>query len=187
MALVINFDIEQSSDCSEFVLVDTTGTYSTLNPTGFGTPNPDTGDILTCTATFTLPDGTSVGPLDCTLPSAGDETLFDSSDLGLSGDMPEGVYTITYVMTDSSDRTYSVTNSRLIYCNTQCCLDQAVANFNGSTGCKDCNSKEVERLFTIHVYLMSAKYAASCNKPNKANADLANAQFLCNQQRCNCN
>ncbi len=187
MALQLDFNVEQSSDCSQFVFVDETGDYSILNPTGFGPPNPDRADILSSSVIFTLPDGTITSSLALTLPDVSDETLFNSSDLGISGDMPEGVYSATYTIVDSSSRTYSVTKSFLIACTTQCCLDKAIANFKGTTGCKDCNSKEVERLYMIHVNLMSAKYAASCNKPKKAQADLDTAIFLCNQQKCNCN
>ncbi len=187
MALQINFSTTQGNDCTSFVLTDETGSYSALtNPGGFGTPNPNVSDILTCTVDITLPDGTILTGLSCILPSLGTETEFDSTDLGLSGDLPEGVYKLNYMMTDTNGYFYTIQKSTLFYCSTQCCLDKAIADIELNTECTDCNTKKIDTVDMINTLLLAAVYAAECNKPKKAQKLLDNAKFICTQRKCNC-
>lgn len=190
MALQLDFTTSQGEDCTEFVLTDTTGTYSALtNPTGFGTPNPTVADIVTCTATITDPNGNTEDDIPCTLPSVGTQTQFDSSNLGslaTSGDITEGVWTILYEMVDTNSRVYSVTKSFLFYCSTQCCLDKAIADMEVTTTCTDCSAEKINTLTEIDALLKGAVYAAECNKPKKAQKMLDAAKFLCSQRKCSC-
>jgi len=187
MALQANFYTTQGNDCSTFVLTNSTGDYSALNnPGGFGTPNPDVADILTCTADITLPDGTVFTDVVCTLPSVGTETEFDATDFSLTGDLPEGVWTINFKMTDTSGYFYTIQKSILFYCSVQCCLDKAIADIELSTDCTDCNTKKIDTVDLINTLILAAVYAAQCNKPKKAQKLLDNAIFICNQRNCNC-
>ena len=68
MSLILQFNISQSADCTEFVFQDTTGIYNAVgNPGGWGTPNVDILSVTPpCTLDITLPDGVTTYQIDLT-------------------------------------------------------------------------------------------------------------------------
>jgi len=133
MALVLDFTICESSDCTEFTFTDVTGIYNaSTNPTGWGAPNPLIGSAITpCNLVITLPDGTTSYTIDLATTSpvfpvdqAPNELTLDMSDIGgTAGDsIPDGIYTFVYTVTSSTGGTYTQTATVAFYCQVNCCV-----------------------------------------------------------------
>jgi len=57
MALQIKFCVPQDCDCKSVNFSDTTGVYdASTNPTGYGTPNPESADVTQARITFNSPN-----------------------------------------------------------------------------------------------------------------------------------
>jgi len=190
MALVLKYSGVFTGDCQNLVLTDITGDYSSINQTGYGTPNPERSDILVTALLITLPNGTQVqvpplwspGPL--TLPTTQPTvTIINCSTLGYSSGLPEGIYTI--LITESTQGAdYQTTLSVLNTCTSQCCLDKTLSELE-LEDCH-CDSKKLDVLNKMYYYLLAAQNAANCNQFNKASQLLKVVQFLCKQKKCNC-
>jgi hypothetical protein len=186
MSLIPNFTIDQPISCSNFILIDNTGDYSSLtNPNGYGSPNPARVDITGAFADITCPDGTVVLAIPCTLPTTQPtETVIDATVLGVP--VEDGIYIIRYYVVDgSTGQTYDRTRTPLYYCNVQCCFDKLLAKLPFEECC-DCNMEELNTLTRLDWYIQGAIAAAVCGKVNKAKKGLAAAKFLCTQHKCNC-
>jgi len=126
MALILDFSVCQSSDCTEFTFSDNTGAYNaTTNPYGWGAPNVALADVQTpVTLDITAPSG-STYQIDLILTTPAfpvdqppNELVVDMSSLGgTAGDpFPDGIYTFVYsVSTIFGD--YSQTITVAFYCN----------------------------------------------------------------------
>lgn len=184
MSFRLNFTISQPTGCTTIVLIDNTGDYAVFsNPTGYGSPNPERADITAAYADITCPDGTVVTAIPCTLPTTQPtETSITATQLGVA--VEDGIYTIRYYVTDGIN-TYDITKSPLYYCNIQCCLDKLVAQLKVDTCC-DCDNEALDAANRLDWYIQGAISAADCEKPNKAKKNLAAAQFMCTQRKCNC-
>lgn len=184
MSLEINFSLIEVQSCDSITLRDVTGDYSLGNLTGYGTPNPAKSDIVSATYSITDPAGT-VYTVTATLPSVDTDTVITPTSLGLSSDtFDDGIWLITYTVS-TVNIPYSLNSKVLLTCSVQCCLDKAIAAINIDGKC-DCNSDTLKTVDAIDWFLQAARYAAQCDKPNKAKKLLERAEFLCTQKKCSC-
>jgi len=190
MALVLDFSVCQSSDCTEFTFSDNTGAYNaTTNPYGWGAPNVALADVQTpVTLDITTPGG-STFQIDLILTTPAfpvdqppNELVVDMSSLGgTAGDpFPDGIYTFVYsVSTIFGD--YSQTITVAFYCQVQCCVYSMFNDLNPHCDCCD-----DDRNTLINAYLMfkGLIYAANCGNVSEFNSVLAQLQKICTQSNC---
>ncbi len=185
MGLEINFSLIESSSCASITLRDVTGDYSAGNLTGYGGPNPDQSDITEAEYVITDPAGLEY-TVTASLPSVDIDTVITPEDLGLSSStFADGIWLITYTVTTEAGIPYNLNSTILLTCAIQCCLDKLIATIDIDDKC-DCNSDTLKTADALDWFLQAARYAAQCDKPNKAQKLLERAQFLCNQKNCNC-
>jgi len=145
MALSLNFSVTQASDCKSIVFKDTTGIYNAdTNTGGYGTPNSDETDITATSITVRDENNVSYTALTTYDIDSGDYTVGDpypltinSTDLsGLSGELNDGVWTITYkVYTGVSVLQDAVTKKFLLYCNASTCVSKMILKECTNQGC----------------------------------------------------
>jgi len=193
MAVILDFSICESSDCTEFTFTDNTGAYdATTNPYGWGAPNDTLGDVITpCTLDITTPSGTTysidlvttspVFPVD----QAPNELTLDMSSLGgTAGDsIPDGIYTFLYTVTTSTT-TYTQTVVAAFYCQVNCCVFTMFKDLD-----PDCTCCDEDRNTLLNAYLMlkGLIYNANCGDVDQFNTTLTALQRLCTQTNCqNC-
>lgn len=108
MALLVT--LEFCETCDGIVVRDTTGNYDAVdNPTGYGPPHADFGEVIPFTVSLTVPGGTSpIYTLDLLDdPPAADsegvrEWTIAAGDMGLT-EITSGVWTIVWVAGDDGN------------------------------------------------------------------------------------
>lgn len=193
MALSLNFTINSQNGCSEFLFTDTTGVYNAdTNTTGWGAPNPVTGDVdtailsienLTTSITY---DDISVTPNDET-------TIYGTDDFNISGinvcytQIPDGLYEFTYTVTIGDD-TYTYRFKKLILCQTYCKVRQLAVEVDPDCGC--CNSdcgKDTINFIEAFTLLKALEYSACCASVANINSNFESLQTFLSHLSCkNC-
>lgn len=183
MALELNFSICQINSCVDLEFTETTGTYSTSNPGGYGAPNIALGDVLTAVLTSTSPSGIVYTTNLFTLgfPSS---NLSYSTDITLTGSsLEDGKWTFTYTITTLTE-TYTKTIYKLFTCNSECCVKQMLEDLdNDDCGCKD-SSKELNTYLKAWTFLQSLKNAAKCGDINSFTKIKKIVDKLCINKDC---
>lgn len=188
MGLQIEYTAVIEGDCETLLLTNVTENYSTVDTSGYGSPNPARGDILTAKADITFPDGTTATNLTLNLPAAIDTpTELTSDDLGFSaGDkLPSGVWQIT-VTEHTTTKDYTTTLHIMNICTEQCCLDKLIAEIDVEDCCCDCSSSEINQAALVDWLLTGAVYAVQCQKFNRGKELLEAAGLVCNFTKCGC-
>ncbi len=194
--LVIKYGIVPANTCKAFNIVDLTGTYNaSTNPSGYGTPNRDTGDFNE--ATFTVVGGLINATVNVwnTLPTKNDEILFPitNSDLGLDTDenIPSEIYLGTYTITSTvGDIPFTDSHYWFADCMAQCCADAKMAKAikDAPAGCL-CDEKAMNDALYLQG-LIKAVHAAlsdSCNELLKAQTLVDEINKICANCQCGCN
>lgn len=165
MSLILNFEICQTNNCKDLVFSETTGFYeATFNPGGYGAPNETTAAAQTAVLTITDPNGlvTSVDLMPQGFPT-GDLTL-DGYTISSATALPDGVYTFLYTVTFLNGEvvtTYTKSITKLLYCNSECCVQQMLANLNLTCDC--CETDEnIKYYYKAWTFLQALKNAAQC-------------------------
>jgi hypothetical protein len=189
MALALNFNVCQE-ECDTLVFTELTGEYSSSNTGGWNDASTEyIGDVASATLTIIYPDGTSSDPFDMypTFPSKTEDTELEiaSTDLGLTGDFDDGVYTFTYTVTMEDTTVYTKTCYIFLSCTVDCCVDRLFARIS-PTDCKDCKDSTMAFALEALGFLLGAKARANCGEISAAAALLAKVQYMCNLTRCNC-
>lgn len=193
--LVLDFSICQSSDCTEFIFSELTGTYNaTTNSTGWGAPNATLASVTTpVNLVVTLPDGTTSYTINLlsTTPAfpvdtlTSNEVTFDMSNIGgTAGDsIPDGVYTFVYTVTTSGG-TYTQTATVAFYCQVSCCVYTMFKDLDIECDCCDDDRK---RITDAYLMLKGLIYSANCGNISQFNSILEELQRLCTNTNCsNC-
>lgn len=201
--LQLGIHLCQTSNCKTIKFSETTGEYNaSSNPGGWGTPNPEVGDVTSTVVAFTLPSGTI--------------STFDSAELGVlnpfaafpddtgtlevsltmanfggaaTSAFADGVYSITYTVNgDVGVNTYTatVTQTFFLTCQIRCCIDK-MFHLASQADCTDCKPEKLNNALEAESYLKAAEFAAACGKLEMAKKHLAKAQWICNNKNCtNC-
>jgi hypothetical protein len=190
--LILQFEVSQTSDCTQFIFKDTTGIYDAVNnPGGWGTPNDDIGTLQTpTTIDITLPDGITTYQIDlATLPSSNipadqppNEQYFDMSYIGgTAGDkIPDGIYTFLYTVT-ADQGTHTQVNVQGFICQVCCCVESMFKDIK--SGC-DCCDKDYMRLMEASLLLQGLQCQLDCGQVNEFNNTLSALQKICKMTNC---
>lgn len=159
--LSLNFNICQINSCIDLEFTETTGIYSTSNPSGYGAPNIVIGDVLSAVLTSTSPSGIVYSTNLFTQGFPSDNTSY-SVILTLTNEtLEDGKWTFTYTITTLST-TYTKTIYKLFACNSECCVKQMLDNIDlEDCGCTN-KSVEKENYLTAWTFLELLKNAAQC-------------------------
>jgi hypothetical protein len=190
-----NLDLKISlttCDCSNLIFNELTGTYSVSNPTGWGTPNDPLNDAISGTLVIQPPSGAAYtfNVFLNTFPTTASLYNYTISytSLGLPNGLIDGLYTATYtVVTNVSSvlTTYTVTNSFLITCNLECCINTMLLDIDDFE-C-DCNKHKKDKYLLALSILQGIKGAKECGDINTANNLITIGNKLCNNLNCtNC-
>jgi hypothetical protein len=201
--LQLGIHLCQTSNCKTIKFSETTGEYNaSSNPGGWGTPNPEVGDVTSTVVAFTLPSGTI--------------STFDSAELGVlnpfaafpddtgtlevsltmanfggaaTSAFADGVYSITYTVNGNvgvNTYTATVTQTFFLTCQIRCCIDK-MFHLASQADCTDCKPEKLNNALEAESYLKAAEFAAACGKLEMAKKHLAKAQWICNNKNCtNC-
>ncbi len=194
MAILLNFSICQSSDCSSLTFNELTGEYSSSNQTGWGSPNRDLSTATAAILTITTPSG---GVYNIDLFATGnfptdDITLdydIDFTTIGLTtgSKLPDGIYTFLYTVTTiDMDITvvYTQTIQQAFYCQVKCCVLSMFKDLDVTCDCaKNDKIKAIDAWLMYKGLIFSSGAGCSAN----FNDTLAILQKLCLNKNCtNC-
>ena len=202
MALIFNTSASEASNSESLAITDLTGSAS---PGGWGySTNPSVADVLTCIATITKPDTTTLLPsLDPsyivvanvfpTLPNNSSLSVdVLATALGYGSTLQTGIYKIVTSGTgnDGAAFTFSDTVYLLADNALRCCIENILLSVNLAE-CNNCLSKD-SIAFQANMgifYLNMASIAFNRTVPdlNKAAKALVRASQICSQcSDCNC-
>ncbi len=187
MATVLKIDLCQASNCKTLKFYETTGTYTTLTTTGWGTPNSNLADATAASLTITTPAGVEnvINLFTNGFPS-NIPTFYYPLDSTAIGDttataFPDGVYTFTYEVT-MPDEVLTTTIRKLLYCQAECCVYGMLAAIDDPE-C-DCAKDSMEAAIKAYNLLQGLKHAASCGLVSTFTDLLAVLNRLCNNSNC---
>lgn len=187
MSLILNFEICQTNGCKDLVFSETTGTYNaTYNTGGYGTPNETTAAAQTATLTITNASGlvTTVDLMPEGFPT--EDLVADGYTITSSTVLPDGMYTFVYNVTYDNHGaivTYSKSISKLLYCNSECCVNQMLSNLNLTCDC--CETDEnIKDYYKAWTFLQALKNAAQCGDVTTFNNILKIITKLCKNNNC---
>lgn len=195
MALELNINVTEDSDCLGIQVFETTGAYSAANTTGWDEAGavvgiPATTDALTATLTIKHPDGTEVViDVSGTFPTTDNTIPFaiSNTDLGFSDSITPGIYLFTYDVTTGGEVEFDYTKQCyvLLRCSANCCIDQMFAKVD--TGdCATCSDTNLKRAIEAQGYLCAAISALGCDRITDAQALIDKVNYLCELTNCKC-
>lgn len=181
--LVISICVEEDG-CEAVAIKDTTGKYSSANPTGFGAPNIGIANVTDAWFEFTPPGKdpdtefiktNSIFPDFPTLEDVQYEVLAES--LGLKK-FCSGTWTIRMVVVDNNGAEYKGGDQFVLFNSAKCCIKKAMAKINRS----NLLSPESQAYLELSRLLEVAEWAAcECKNFTQANDILSyiNEQCKC--------
>lgn len=199
MAITLTYRIKLAASGKYFDVYDTTGTYSSLNTGGYGTPNPLPSNATTATLeiwnplTNNLPDPTQTvsSTIDMypTLPNyAGAPFTVTNTAAGFgTTTFKDGAYYMTYTITGTYlavPFTYTVSCYQFFYHNIRCCLDKWNAKLL-SCGCGGGNNQEHERYELAELKYTAMQNEICCGHVVNAAGLLTQLQKMCPRD-CGC-
>lgn len=188
MSLQLKFDICVTNGCTQIRFSETTGYYSSVNTTGWGSPNWLLADALTAKLDITTPSGTTytINLLTTTLfPSNVVGTLYDipSSSIGGITSIVDGQWIFKYYVTNKDDVEVSTTIYKYFYCNSECCVTEMLANLDLSCDC--CKDSDSYKNYTLAwTELQSLKKAAACGDSTNFTTIKKIVDKLCKNNGC---
>lgn len=160
----LNFNVCVVNNCSQIKFTETTGAYSTSNLGGYGTPNIDISDVVSCYVDVTSPSGelVTINMITAGFPSSVSlDRILTLNMLAVSA-ITDGKWIITYRIITDTELKYTVTKTKLFYCNSECCISQKLANLE-ITDCDCCKEdKSYADYVLTKTMLDSLKNAAKC-------------------------
>lgn len=180
MALDIQISAAELADSLGFTISDLTGSYGTGNTGGYGAPNADIADVLSCVATIIKPDPDTFLPssdpsfeveVDVYYGTGGQlpnttgikQTISAVDDLGYAETMQNGVYSVQITMEIDFGGEFvqsSNTYYMLVYNSLVCCITKQYLTINLDE-CGDCLKRDsaVWNTMVGQFYLNGAYYA----------------------------
>lgn len=188
MAFTLKLGVGWANNMKSLYLYDTSGT----GLTGWGNgSNPLITNTLTATVTITLPDNTTLAPINVypTLPNTND-IYFEVTNvmLGLSASDPivDGVYFFSYTITGTDGTPYTYTYAQYKFLTPQvcCCVLKMSARVKPcKKGCKNEAKVAYSDAFDTLTLLQNA---ASSGNMNEAAEFLLELQTICESNNCGC-
>jgi hypothetical protein len=189
MAFTLKLGVSWASNMKSLYCRDVSGT----GLTGWGNGgNPTIASSLTATITITLPDNTTLAPINVypTLPNTNDiyfEVTNVMLGLGVTEPITDGIYYFKYIVTGNDGGAYTYTYAQYKFLTPQvcCCVSKLAARVKPCTkGCKNEAKIVYSDAFDT---LMLLQDAASSGNLNEAAEFLTELQNICTQADCGCN
>lgn len=193
MAVVLSFEICESSGCNSLIFKETTGAYNaSTNPTGWGAPNKSTSDAVSAVLTILLGDGTShtinlfaTGNFPTTNQNFEYEIL--PTQIGYASDddqIDDQIITFTYTVVTGTT-TYTQVVVQAFYCQVQCCVNTMFVELDFEC---DCAQNEIDTALKAFAMLQGLKQASGCGNTTNFNNILTQLNKLCANSECSaCN
>ena len=187
MGILLNFETCVINGCSQIRFTETTGTYTSTNIGGYGTPNATLGSQTTSVLTITSPSGivSTINLFTLGFPSNNKDFYYDipTSVLNLTN-IVDGQWTFTYTITDGTT-ILTRTKYSLFYCNSECCVTKMLESLKlEDCGC-DCKDLEFSLYQKAFMFLQSLKNAARCGNYSSFIKLLKIISKLCINSGCN--
>lgn len=174
MALVPSINVCVKTACSILTFSDTTGVYNDeTNPTGYGTPNPDTDDFDQATLVIIAPDETEytidLTDLDAGFPTNNPDFQYTipSELIGDRTIIEDGYWQFIYTITNGD--TYIASKTSIFTCNSQCCVNAMLLNIDAENTSifNITNTKRINEYIKAKAFLDALKYYAFCGNLDK--------------------
>lgn len=200
MALSPIIQVESNSSCSQWIIKDITGLYSTPGNTGgWGIPNiVNITDVAAASIVITnVNTGSSytfnvLTPVTSSVLTVSNPNItlvtINGTNIGNStSNILDGYYTVVYTLTDFSDVDYTYTLNYVETCNTKCCTNKLIVKALDKLACNKCSCDDVkEALYARTMYLEAVRLLNECSKYTEANSMLQQAKKYCETKNCNC-
>jgi hypothetical protein len=193
MALEVSISNCFKDSCSTLKVIETTGAYdASLNPTGYGAPNPTLASVTEAILSITLPYETVAVDFDLTAIVTGatiidNEFLLDNLtmvDFSSTGAFPDGIYDFSWVVT-SAATDYTYTAKILNFCTVKCCIEKMRVKFQEAL-C-GCNFEQVWKDYQGALRIFDAmKYNMSQYDYTNTIKHLKALQKICKIVNCSC-
>lgn len=189
MATIVNFDVCLDKACDTFTLTELTGVYSSTNTGGWGAPNALTSDITVAILQVTSPGG-SVYTINLLSPVSGFPSANPSfdydllpGDLGGMTNAADGHWQFFLYYRTAAGTVYQKTKNYLFYCNSECCVQELLADIDIS--CDSCdNDDKIENYTKASAFLAGLKNAARCFQTSNFDSIQAILTKLCKNSTC---
>lgn len=197
MSVILQIEDDVINENESINFFDLTGAYDvTTNPGGWNAPNKDISKANTATLYIWLPLATTpviINIFTSSFPTITTTQVYNitTSALGLgsSAVLPDGIYTIQYVVTGddgdgSNPFSYNTSETFPITTQTQCCIDKMFLVLD-PCGCK-CGDDKLMQAFWAQSLLTQAEKNACCGQIDNFYTLLAQANKVCagNCQDC---
>jgi hypothetical protein len=188
MSVILSID-NDVVNCNESLnFTEQTGAYDAVsNPGGWGTPNADTSDATTAKIFVWIPGATTAVEIDLfpeSFPTTNTTQAYNitASVLGLGSGavLPDGVYTVQYVVTGTFEGevfSYNTSQTFVIICAVQCCVDKMFLALD-PCGCS-CGDDALMKALWAQALLEQAQHAACCGQIDNFNTLLAQVNKIC--------
>ena len=208
---MVNTDIQLKislctyAKCTGIAFSEITGAHSLSNPSGWGGSNPATSESATCEIKIKTPAGLEyifdylTSPA---IPPAANngfptintnlEYLIPSNELGYVSKLPDGIYYITYTVTnddgggDPNIWSESISTYFVVTCAAQSCVDKLVSSIKPDCGCEGKNDLLIKAL-EADMLLRSIKKGIVCNNIEGVQAILDYIDNFCKLHNPDCN
>ncbi len=195
MALVLQFNICQSSTCKQLIFNETTGAYDPIaNLTGWGSPNLLTSNATVATLTVLAPTGITYvfdifnghTPNWPTVINTQNFYML-SSDLGygINNKFGDGIYTFTYTVI-ASGVTYTQIKNFMLSCNAKCCVQNLYSDIANDADCTNCQKAKKDIADIARLLLAGIEGAADCGQPATFNSLMLSLSKICGSTNCCC-
>lgn len=165
MALVLKYNLCVTDGCTQIKFTENTGFYSTVNTTGWGTPNVLLSNVVSAVLTIKGPDGishnvnlfsTALFPSD----TSNTEYTIPLASYGSPTTITDGQWYFLYTVTMNDTTVYKTTVYKYFYCNLECCVNSMLLNIET---CDCCTTYDSYKNY-VHAWTMleSLKDAAKC-------------------------
>lgn len=197
--IYLGFDV-CVSQCQGFIFKETTGIYEPINNEhGWGSPNPDTGDVFSFVKLTIYPPNSNITPI--TIGNSGDgyleaygypttnpdNQLYISFDAIYNGNTPDdGLYTFVYEIEDADGNRTELTKQLLVDCKVDCCVKQMFIDAVSASDCSSCLDGLMKKALKAFTLLQGMRSAAACANEIAVNKILAKLQKICAGTNCGC-
>jgi len=170
------------------------GTYTVLNTAfSLGFTQIEVSQVIPSAVV----DGNIIFPYSSVYPALPDSSglapfTVTNSMLGLTGSLPDGIYTVKFEIdinnVFSQTQQTSVITYTLLTCTIKCCVDKLFAKISDQgCGCDDCDDKIVQNALLASALYQALCAAGHCGNTTQVDCLLDRLNKLCLAKGCGCN
>lgn len=194
MPLELKYSIETSPTRLSINFIENTGSYSTGNQGGYGSPNPFVGDIISSTVSITKKNDTVtyyINPYPA-LPTIDSSLKYaiPATDFGYASGVKiqDGLYRVDYSVTYLDTGNNAVTANDSFYFafieGIKCCIRKQREKIPvPDPTCNGCQNEDIDKIARLDQLLKSVCELTECDNLEKAEKVIEYLQNYCD---CNC-